>query len=211
MIYYYPSCKFKAAFLNISEAMCKTLATRGIEVVGCCRIDNHLPNEKDMILTVCTSCSLILKETSRAKVMSIWRYLIDSDLIPKNHLKGKKLVIQDCAKADDETKGAVHEALKLMGADLIISKYQDFCGTFFMDHMSKRNLAIAPLTFTKLEEKVEVLTQSEKGKHLKEMVDYFGEKTVIVYCNSCYRDLKKAGANVMHIAELLMEDKVWNI
>ena len=203
MRYYYPSCKFKIAFPEISEKIIKYLNKKSIETKGCCRIDHRQLNEIDTGITICTNCSLILKEVSKAHIYSLWE-IIDQDknfLLPR--LNNSTCIIQHCAKADDNIKKAVCSLIDKTGASYRISSHDDYCGFNFMQHMSSENLKIAPKTFSALEKKVVLLNEEQRREKITDLIKEYDGKQVIVYCNSCYKVLKENGANVIHIAELL--------
>lgn len=203
MKYYYPSCKFKMRFVAISERINEYLNKKSVNTIGCCRKDFLKLNEIDKGITVCTNCSLILKEVTGAHICSLWE-IIDKDedfILP--HLRDSSFVIQHCAKADESFKTAVCSLMNKMEATYTISSIDDYCGFNFTKHMSQANLQIAPKAFSNLEKKVVLLDEKQKKEKINAIIESYHGHKVIVYCNSCYEALKENGADVIHIAELL--------
>ncbi len=204
MICYYPSCRFTAAFPSLSQRIKDYLKEKGVEVVGCCRKDYGIGTKDDIALTICTNCALILKERSEARVISVFEYLKDD--IELKGIDGD-VVIQHCFKADDDLQRAIEEIVYRSYPKAEVSMYGHFCGTNLMMPLSKANHDIAPKTFKDLEKEVEVLTKEEIQSRLQEMKETFKGKSVITYCNSCYKTLKDIGVKAYHIAELVFADE----
>lgn len=207
MKYYYPSCKFKTKFMNINSEINDYLKMRGIETIGCCRKDYDQLSSDDTGITVCTNCSLILKEVSNAKIISIWEMIAQDADFNFPDLTDTDFIIQHCAKADEHLKKAVELLIAKTNASYTISAYKDYCGVNFMGHMSQMNMQIAPVTFSALEKRVVLLDEKERNKRIDEMIKSYKQCKVIVYCNSCYDILKKKHTNVVHIGELLFNQK----
>ena len=50
MIYYLPSCKYKAAHRDSSQKIQRYLAGKpDLEIVGCCRVSQHLGSDIDQL------------------------------------------------------------------------------------------------------------------------------------------------------------------
>ena len=73
--------------------------------------------------------------------------------------------------------------------------------------MPKRNLAIAPKAFSKLDaEVVAVATEEEKRHHMQEQVAKYATERTVVYCSSCEKGVRCGGGNPVHMIELLTAD-----
>lgn len=203
MVYYYPSCNFTALFPELAQRIGSYLRGRGVEVLGCCRRDHSVPQKGDESLYVCTNCGLILREVGEAEVLSLAEFIARAPAFPLPDLRGRSFVIQHCAKGDKALGEAVCGLVRRAGGSFTVSPEENYCGTNFMKHMTQRNLEIAPRTFSQLEKRVRVLDEAEQEAAIRELMGSYPPATVLTYCNGCYSALKKQGAEVLHLMELL--------
>lgn len=203
MDYYFPSCKFTAAFPAVSQRVRDYVQSRGMEVLGCCRTDNQIPRPGDRALCVCTNCRLILSEVCRGKTGSILEYIDADPDFPLPDLTGRTFVIQHCAKADDALKRTVCRLVERTGAAFSVGAVEDYCGVNFMRPMARRNLDIAPKTFAELNERVVPLSPEEQWDKVEEMIRQYPAGEAVAYCNSCCAVLKQHGVKALHLMELL--------
>ena len=57
MYIYYPSCNFQKNFPEVAKKVRAYMETQAdVKVAGCCHVTNNVPQEGDIIVTVCMSC-----------------------------------------------------------------------------------------------------------------------------------------------------------
>lgn len=208
MDYYFPSCNFTALFPQTSAQVKRYAGSQGMVVTGCCRADHRKPTVEDRVYYACTNCALILRETGRAEVRSILEYISRDPTFPFPRLEGQTFMIQHCAKADAAMRKTVCGLISKMGGNYSESLESHYCGTNFMKHMTARNLAIAPHTFSALEKQVVLLDEAAQEKALTEMIRQYPSGRVVIYCNSCCETLKRHGVQAIHMLELLFSDYI---
>lgn len=215
MIYYLPSCKYKAGHAESSSKIQRWLDKKeGVQILGCCRTSQALLHEGDVVLTNCTSCSAITNEVSpQAKEISIYEFLLsDPDFIwPDYH--GEQITVQDCFRSthDPEMMAAIRECLRRM--NMVPVEIEEnlentrFDGPFQFANVSNSNLTLAPKFFTKIQEEyVEVIPPEEQKKRMTEWVQQYTTNRVVVYCNSCLKGVLMGGADGVHLLDLIARD-----
>lgn len=208
MDYYFPSCNFTALFPQTSARVKRYAESQGMVVAGCCRADHRKPSAEDRVYYACTNCALILRETGQAEAHAILEHISRDPCFPFPKLEGKTFVIQHCAKADSAVKETVCSLISKMGGNYTESPEAHYCGTNFMKHMTARNLAIAPHTFSALEKQVVLLDEAAQEKALAEMIRKYPSGRVVTYCNSCCATLRRHGVQAIHMLELLFSDYI---
>lgn len=214
-VYYLPSCKYKAAHKDVSEKIQKYLREKkGVQVAGCCRVSQNLFEEGDIVLTNCSSCTIITNEVSpQANEMSIYEYLLkDEDFVwPDYH--GERITVQDCYREIDKpaTQRAVRECLKKM--NMVPVELEEnfektkFDGTFRYTPISASNLKLAPKFFNKLnDEYIEIIPADKQKEEMEKQVSQYTTDRVVVYCNSCLQGVLLGGANGIHLLDLICRD-----
>ncbi len=214
MLVYFPSCNFTRASKEGSEKIKEYLKEKhGMRIEGCCRPGHKSLTEQDTAVTICQSCSAIIKENApQAREISLFGILDADEDFPWPDLKGEKITIQDCWRARDkrEVQDAVRSIMKKMNIEIVEleENYEksEFCGVFRYNPMQPGNIDIAPNYFVEsMEGKLELHTPEEQQKLMDEHCKKYTTDRVVCYCNSCLRGVKQGGTNGVHIIELIMQ------
>ena len=210
MIYYLPSCKFTENHPEASARLCNWLAGRGVSVLGCCKASLGRFAAGDTVLYACLSCMLITEENSpAAKVRSVFEYLLEQPDFPWPDLNGEQIVVQDCLRARDRPvlRAAVRECLHRSGAAIIeLPDRGETCrfdGAFLMNPIDPVAMNAAPKAFTELSRFAEIMPSDAQSARMKAHAAALPKTRVAAYCNGCEAGLKKGGANVVHLLELI--------
>ncbi len=204
MEYYYPSCNFRAQYPETSKAVISYMESQNAVIENCCRVCKDHPHQGDTILTVCTTCRLILDENRKdCNVETVYDHILRDPSFSYPDLSGRHFILQKCAKADDCFTESVIRLLDFMHVDYEISPEENYCGRFMMTPVVKRNMDAATIAFTKLQERIHPASKDEQDAFIQKTAEALAGKEVLVYCNSCHRELKQAGADAVHLLELL--------
>ena len=210
MIYSLPSCKFTENHPQTSGRLSAWLSGRGVNVLGCCKASLGRFAAGDTVLFACLSCMLITEENSpSASVRSVWEYLLEQPDFPWPELNGERIAVQDCLRARDRPRlrAAVRECLRRSGAEVVElparGETSCFDGTFLMNPIAPVTMNAAPKAFTGLSRFVEVLPPDEQTARMKAYAASLPDVRVAAYCNGCEAGLKRGGAKVVHLLELL--------
>lgn len=211
MIYYLPSCQYKANHAESSAKIQKYLRDTGVTVVGCCRVSQNLFHEEDTVLSNCTSCARITDEQSpEVNNISIYEYLLTDKNFPWPNYNGEKITVQDCYRAvgKPNTQHAIRECLLKMNFTPIEIEENfektKFDGLFKYTNVSKSNLTLAPTYYSKLQDEfIVVKDEAEQKEEMQNWVSQYQTERVVCYCNACLKGLKLGGANAMHILDLI--------
>lgn len=215
MIYYLPSCKYKAAHPQSSQKIQRYLSgLPDVRIAGCCRVSQSLFAPGDTVLTNCTSCAAITDEVSpQAKECSVYEYLLGIPDFPWPDYAGEAITVQDCYRSRHKPAmmRAVRECLRRM--DLRPVELAEnlentrFDGVFQFAPVAKGNLELAPAFFTPIQQSyVEPLPPEEQKKRMQEWVRQYRTDRVVVYCNSCLAGVRLGGANGVHLLDLITRD-----
>ena len=204
MEHFFPSCNFRARFPETTKAVISYMKEQGVVTENCCRICKDHPDEGDTILTICTTCRLILAENRQdCNVETVYDHIRRDHEFSYPDLSGRHFILQECGKADDAFRNSVHRLLDEMKVDYEISVHDPFCGRFMMNEIPERNMTAAPKAMKALKEKQHICDKQEQDRIIMETAESMAGKEILVYCNSCYSSLAGAGANVIHLAQLL--------
>ncbi|MCR5004357.1 MAG: hypothetical protein K6A77_00465 [Clostridiales bacterium] len=209
---YFPSCNFTRLFPDVSEKLKSFLASRGVEIAGCCRKSYDRLPEDIVPLTICQTCAIIIGENNPEQPpVSIFEYLDAlSDLDLPDHT-GERIVLQDCFRARTHMaeKKAVRSLLQKMGFVIEDAPDQEgFDGRFLMRPMMPGNLKLAPKTFSILETYADPCAPEEGLRRLQAYASGIGQDAVVSYCSACWQGLREGlpeSARCLHIAQLLTE------
>ena len=214
MLFYFPSCNFTAANPKISKKIGDYLKSHyDATVLGCCRPGHQKPAAGDTALTVCMSCSAIIRENRPdLEEVSLLEWIAAQPSFPYPDLGGASFVLQDCfrAKGKDALFDAVRTLLKRMNARVTELEPNrndtEFCGTFRWNPMLQKNIDIAPNYFEGyMTPLLSLCPKEEQQKRLEAYCAQFQGKKVVCYCNSCLRGLKQGNADAVHLLELLFQ------
>lgn len=211
MVVYYPSCNFTQVSPETTKHLKRYLEeAHGIKAAGCCRPGHKALTREDTALTICLTCTDIIRENAEAKVCNIFEFLDRAADFPWPNYQGEKMVLQDCWRTRNEKslQNAVRSILKKCNVEIVeLEENREnsrFCGTFRYNPMLERNILIAPHTFGEgMEGQLELHTPEEQQKLMEEHAKTCGPCRVVAYCNSCLRGLKQGGARGVHLMELL--------
>ena len=210
MIYSLPSCKFTENHPRSNERLSAWLSGHGVSVLGCCKASLGRFAAGDTVLYACLSCMLITEERSpAANARPVWEYLLEQPDFPWPDLNGERIAVQDClrARSRPRLRAAVRECLRRSDAEVIElpdrGETCGFDGTFLMNPIAPVTMNAAPKAFTALSRFVELLPPEEQIARMKVHAASLPDALVVAYCNGCEAGLKKGGANVVHLLELL--------
>ncbi len=212
MYIYYPSCNFRKRLPEAAakvEAYMKTQPD--VVIAGCCHLTNDLPKEGDTIVTVCLSCMRTLDELrSDIPQISLYEFLLTrKDLVFPDY-EGEEITLQDCfrARGKHELHEAVRECLRRMNftiREMELSRDEaEYDGSFRLHAPYPQNLREAPKYYGEyLPQYLTILPKEEWPDVYKKQVDLITTKRVAGYCNVCVPSLKEAGADAVHVADLI--------
>lgn len=211
MTVYFPSCNFTKACPETSRAIQKYLRERhGMRIAGCCRPGHKTLAPGDTAVTVCHTCSAILRENvPGTEEISLLQFLDRDPHFPFPDLMGEPIAIQDCWRVRDNAalQDAARSLLRKMNAHVVeLPKNRaeaDFCGTFRYSPLFPGNLTIAPRYFERVQAELELLSPEEQQERLDNFCAGLPTARTACYCNSCLRGLKQGGARGVHLLELL--------
>ena len=216
MYAYFPSCNFTKASPQTSKKVRQYLAdVHGIRTIGCCRPGHKKLSEGEIPLTICQSCSAIIRENTGVEDVSIFQFLNEDSRFPWPDYHGEEITLQDCWRA--EGKHALHEAvrsiLRQMNMKVVeLEENRDksrFCGVFRYNPMQEANIQIAPHYFVDhMEGKLEFHTPKEQQVLMEENGKRYDTERVAVYCNSCLRGLIQGKVNGIHVMDLMFPENV---
>ena len=212
MYIYYPSCNFQKNFPETAKKVRAYLQTQeDVKIAGCCHVTNSLPQEGDIIVTVCMSCMRLLDEVRPdVKGISLFEFLLTRKDFPWPDRKGETWALQDCfrARGKHELQDAVRECMKNTGCEILecppSRDEADYDGSFLLHAPYPQCVKEAPKYFSEyLPEYVTVMPKEEWPTVYAKRAEELPSKDVVTYCNVCTSSLAEAGANAKHLAELL--------
>lgn len=214
MFVYYPSCNFTMASKEGSNKIKEYLKEKhGMRIEGCCRPGHKTLTDQDTAITICQSCSAIIRENiPKINEISVWEILDNDKDFPWPDLKGENITLQDCWRAKDKRllQDAVRSIMKKMNIEIIEleDNYQksEFCGVFRYNPMRETNIKIAPNYFiNQMVGKLELHNEEEQKKLMEEHCKLYSTDRVVCYCNSCLRGAKQGGVNGVHLMDIIMQ------
>ena len=215
MIWYLPSCQFKAAFTDVSARIQTYLKEKGVSVTGCCKVsqDNFQPG--DTVLNNCCSCMLITEEKSpEADVVSLYEYLLQDPDFSWPDLHGERITVQDCFRARDHRseQEAIREMLRQMNAVPVELKENfenaAFDGVWLFAPKIPQE-KFAPEAFGEINRNhITPVPQDQWEQKMKEHAAQYETDRVACYCNACLKGVKLGGANGVHILELAFPEHI---
>lgn len=212
MYIYYPSCNFKKNFPETAKKVAAYLSTQpDVKIAGCCHVTNGLPQEGDIIVTVCQSCMRVLSEV-RADIpnISLFEFLLTRDDVDWPDYGNEEMTVQDCFRA--RGKHGLHEAVRECMRKMNIVPVEmeggrdeeEFDGSFKLHAPYPQNMKEAPHYFAEyLPEHLTILPQEEWDNVYKEQAKKYTTDRVVTYCNTCYQGAKAGGADAFHLATLI--------
>lgn len=214
---YYPSCKFTAYLPELSEKIKTYVASKDIEIAGCCQPTLNNVREDDTAIYICNSCYAFFKESSKTNnLLSIWEVIVSDKTFSYPDYQGKVVTIQDCWRSYDNLnqQKAIRQLLENMNVKLVeleenYSKTK-FCGFSIHTAMNDRLRNLAPdLYIKKANEDGRLIDHSEE-EQLQLMKDYCKQITtdeVVCTCTGCLKGIKLGGKKGIHLLELLFPDE----
>ena len=232
MYIYYPSCNFQKLFPDTAKKIRAYMNTQpDVKVAGCCHVTNSLPQEGDIIVTVCMSCMHILDEV-RADIpgISLFEFLLTRKDFPWPDFTGREMTLQDCFRARGKhgLQDAVRECLKNMHVSYVEMEHnrdeEEFDGSFRLHDPFPNNMKEAPAYYAQyLPAYVTPLPKEEWQGYYEEQAKKYTTDEVVGYCNTCVtgaqegllasaradaRDEARAqardgGAKAWHLAQLI--------
>jgi len=214
MIWYLPSCKFKAAFPDVSTRIQAYLRTKDVEITGCCRVSQEKFQPGDTVLNNCCSCMLITEEKSPdTEGMSLYEFLLQDPDFPWPDLQGERITVQDCFRARDHRneQEAIREMLKRMNAVPVEleDNYEKctFDGVWLFSPKIPQE-KFAPKAFGDINRNhITPVPQDQWEEKMKEHAALYTTDRVACYCNACLAGVKMGGADGVHILELAFPER----
>lgn len=209
MIYYLPSCKFKAGFPDTSKKLQAFLSSEGVTITGCCKPSQKMFAEGDTVLNNCCTCALITEEKSPfVTSKSLYEYLLDDPAFPWPDYGGERITVQDCWRARDHRaeQEAIRECLRRMNivpVELAENfEKAEFDGTWrFAPKIMQEKFA--PVAFGEINRTgIIPVPEEEWEQRMRDHVSQYTTDLVVCYCNACLAGVKLGGANGVHILEL---------
>lgn len=214
MFVYYPSCNFTIASKEGSKRIKEYLKEKhGMRIEGCCHIGHKSLTDQDTAVTVCQSCSAIVRENvPQANEISVFEILDSDKDFPWPDLKGERITIQDCWRANGKKalRDSVRSIMKKMNIEIVELEENydktEFCGVFRYNIVPERAMKVAPKYFTeKMKGTIALNTKEEQQKIMENHCKLYTTDRVVCYCNSCLRGVKQGGANGVHLMDLIMQ------
>ena len=203
----FPSCQFQAAHPQTAAEIRDYLQCRwNAETTGCCRSERLKFQSGDTLITVCLSCTAILKERfPSCSVITLYDLLEQDCEFHWPDAQGQVITLQDCARADARLRRQVRSLLAKMNYTVheMGETAPPTCGTLLMNPISERNLQSAPAYFKSLQAQVKILDTAKQQKLLQAQAGYYPDKQVVAYCNSCYQALGSLDIERFHLLDLI--------
>ncbi len=206
---YFPACRYTA--LSARNSMNIQIYLRQIhhmQICGCCTADYPVLTADTAAVTICPTCTAILREQApQAAVLSIWEFLLEDLSFPWPDYKGKELMVQDCWRSRDDRacQEAVRAVLKRM--NIVPIEMEDnfektkFCGISLLCPPTKEEARLAPeLTAHWPEEKYK--TREERIAAMQDYGRGLDAKEIVCYCNECMEGIRLAGKKGVHLMDL---------
>ena len=214
MFVYLPSCKFTQACPEASRKIREYLAKKeDVRVAGCCSIAVKEMTAADTAVTVCMSCSGIVRETGgQGREISIWEYLLADDEFPWPDFGGEAITIQDCwrARGNADLHDAVRECMRRMNITVVeIAENREKCefdGVWRMNPLPAAAAKRAPVFFGEAAKAAAPVPKEEQPQRMKDWVAQYTTDRAVGYCNACVSGMKLGGANALHLMELAVRD-----
>ena len=203
---FYPSCNFARIDIEAYRRLNEYARSRGLEVAKCCLKDKKDAEEGDEGYYICQACRPNV-EKHGYDTISLWKLMDEDESFVFPDYSGLKVTVQDCWR-DREHPEIYHYIRSLLTKmhveveELEGENFTDtqFCGRFHVDtKLYAEELAQYP--------DVGLLTNLPGDlfvRLMQEQAAKFHGGYALVYCNTCYNNLKQGGANVIHIAQLVM-------
>lgn len=210
---YFPSCNFTADSREGSARIKAYLQERhGMRIAACCRVGIQSLTPQDTAVTICQSCSAIVREASIHEAeISVFEILDADAYFPWPNLQGERMTLQDCwrAREKDSLHAAVRSIMKKMNLEIVELELNrrntPFDGTFRMNPMREANLRIAPEYYgPRMDGQLELCSPEEQQRRMETHARQIQTGRVACYCNACCRGLLQGGANAVHLMDLIM-------
>lgn len=213
MYIFYPSCNFKKWFPETAAKIRAYMEKQSdVKIADCCQKTFDIPQEGDIVITICNSCMHLLEELTKHdnKIISFFEFLLTRNDFQWPDYAGEEITLQDCfrARGKHEFHDAVRTCMKNMNIQVIEMEHnrdeEDFDGRFRFNNPYPQNQRDAPKYFLEyLPKYVTLKPEEEWVPYFKEYVKKITTEKVVTYCNTCTTGLKQGGAETYHLAELL--------
>ena len=231
---YIASCVFSRDYPQLSKKVLTYMEQAGLPVMRCCfpsykvrefedamaetikadwcRLPHYIPVEDgDTIISVCHNCTNLIVETKpKAKVVSLYEWILADKKFIYPDYQGREMTIQDCWRAADhyEEKKAVRMLLEKMNIRAReIAEPEDFCGLSLLRPQPARNPKVAPKHYgpEKTVGKFGTYTLEEQKAIMLKHAEKIRTEEVVCYCHYCLKGLELSGKKSYHIVDLLFK------
>lgn len=203
----FPSCQFQATHPQTAAEIRDYLKGRwNAETTGCCRREGLKFQSGDTLVTVCLSCTAILRERfPSCSVITLYDLLEQDCEFCWPDARQQAITVQDCARADASLRRQVRGLLTRMNYAVheMDEAAPPTCGTLLMNPISDQNRQSAPAYFKSLQAQVKILDSAKQQKLLQAQAGYYPDKQVVAYCNSCYQALGSLNIERFHLLDLI--------
>jgi len=214
MYVYLPSCKFTQACPEASRKIREYLAKKkDVRVAGCCSLAVKEMTAADIAVTVCMSCSAIVRETGgQGGEISIWEYLLNDEQFPWPDLGGEAITLQDCWRTRNNAvlHDAVRECMRRMNIAVVeIAENREKCefdGVWRMNPLPPSAVKRAPVFFGEAAKAVVPVPKAEQPQRMRDWAAQYTTGRAAAYCNACLNGMKLGGADAVHLMELAVQN-----
>ncbi|MGI6216397.1 MAG: hypothetical protein ACOYIK_02175 [Coriobacteriales bacterium] len=213
---FFPGCKVKAAYPEASKWLEEKVMEYGWadEVVGCCRINEHQHlGAGDTAVCICNNCtSMLTEDTDVDGIENIWVLMDSEPDFPLPDYSGRKMAIQDCARAYDRAnvQDAVRSLIEKMGIEVVelpdAREKTIFCGPNGMREIPKQDGGFAPKRYLEELPARGAFVAHDEAEIEPAMVEHFKDcpvDDVVTYCIACDAGVKMGKKNSVPLLNLV--------
>lgn len=213
MLHYLPGCDVRKNHPEAIDKLQHYMENQGIIIDRCCRVKDKFLKATDTIIHNCTLCQLILNETyPDNECLSLYEFILEDPDFPWINHQEDRITIQDCWRTRNNLalQLAVRECLKRMNYTIIEMEENysktTYCGVWLNNPMANDCVELAPKTFSKITKNdLNLLSLEDQNKRMKQWVQQYTTKQILVYCNGCEKGIKLGDKHPTHLIELLAE------
>lgn len=212
--FFFPGCKIKAKYPQVSEWLEQKVLERGYAdtVAGCCRTDHQSLEAGDAAVCMCNNCMAMIEEDAEGALESIW-VLIDADPgFPLPNYEGKVLGIQDCGRAYDrvDVQDAVRNILRKMEVEVAelpdAREKSSFCEFSVLSAVPEQDASFAPKRYVEDAPARGMFVACDPSEHEARMREHavsIPVDEVACYCTACDAGLAMGGKDPVNLIELI--------
>lgn len=209
---YFPSCRYTdESVMNSMNIQVYLRQQYGVSIYTCCTVDYQSLTKEQVALTVCPTCTAIIKEQApQIKVQSIWEFLADKEDFPWPNYDGETWILQDCwrSKEDKGLQEAVRRILEKMKVQILEVpaevKQIPYCGTTLWEGPTEAEQRLAPLWCASWPK--EIKEAKDVQSWLKAYWQAIPKGPVVCYCTECLDGVRKGGRTGFHLMDKITKE-----